>query len=93
MRVVGPVAVSPHRHTDGAEDDAQQDELPVVERLSVTNVAQQLDNLLTYPAVREAMSSGALNLVGMYFDISAARVYLVNPDRNTLEPLRAPAGR
>ncbi len=68
-------------------------ELPVVERLSVANVAQQLDNLLTHPAVREAVASNALRLTGMYFDISAARVYLVNPDRNALEPLRTPAGR
>jgi carbonic anhydrase len=68
-------------------------ELPVVDRLSVTNVAQQLDNLLTYPSVREAINAGALRLVGMYFDISAARVFLVNPDRNALEPLRTPAGR
>jgi carbonic anhydrase len=68
-------------------------ELPVVDRLSVANVAQQLDNLLTYPSVKEAMNAGALSLVGMYFDISAARVFLVNPDRNALEPLRTPCGR
>ncbi|MEO6089992.1 MAG: SulP family inorganic anion transporter [Umezawaea sp.] len=68
-------------------------DLPVVERLSVTNVAQQLDNLLSYPSVRAAINTGALRLVGMYFDISAARVYLVDPDRNALEPLRASASR
>ncbi|CCH34050.1 SulP family inorganic anion transporter [Actinosynnema sp. NPDC047251] len=70
-------------HTPGAPD------LPVVERLAVANVAQQLDNLLAYPSVREAVAAGSLRLVGMYFDISAARVYLVDPERDGLEPVRA----
>ncbi|GLZ29633.1 carbonic anhydrase [Lentzea sp. NBRC 105346] len=66
-------------------------DLPVADRLSVANVAQQLDNLLGYPSVREAIAAGSLTLVGMYFDISQARVYLVNPDRNGLEPVPEPA--
>jgi carbonic anhydrase len=68
-------------------------ELPSVERLCVVNVAQQLDNLLGYPCVREAVDAGALNLVGMYFDISQARVYLVDPARNGLDPVRVSASR
>lgn len=67
---------------------AGESELPVVERLAVANVAQQLDNLMTYPSVREAVAAGSLRLVGMYFDISAARVYLVDPERDGLEPVR-----
>jgi len=66
-------------------------ELPVADRLAVANVAQQLDNLLGYPSVREAITAGTLTLKGMYFDISNARVYLVDPDRNGLEPVPAPA--
>ncbi|TWP46161.1 carbonic anhydrase [Lentzea tibetensis] len=66
-------------------------DLPITDRLAVANVAQQLDNLLGYPSVREAIASGSVSLVGMYFDISQARVYLVNPDRNALEPVPAPA--
>ncbi len=85
------------RHADPSlirfHEPSRADDLPVVERLSVTNVAQQLDNLLTYPSVREAVNAGALRLVGMYFDISAARVYLVDPGRNALEPLRTAASR
>ncbi|XVV01976.1 SulP family inorganic anion transporter [Actinosynnema sp. CA-248983] len=64
-------------------------DLPVVERLAVANVAQQLDNLMTYRSVREAVGAGALRLVGMYFDISQARVYLVDPERDGLEPVKA----
>jgi len=66
---------------------AGESDLPVVERLSVANVAQQLDNLMAYPSVREAVATRSLRLVGMYFDISAARVYLVDPERDGLEPV------
>ncbi|MFD5829812.1 SulP family inorganic anion transporter [Lentzea sp. NPDC060358] len=66
-------------------------ELPVADRLAVANVAQQLDNLLGHPSVREAIAAGTLTLKGMYFDISNARVYLVDPDRNGLEPVPSPA--
>ncbi|MGI5505667.1 SulP family inorganic anion transporter [Lentzea sp. CA-135723] len=66
-------------------------ELPVADRLAVANVAQQLDNLLGFPSVREAIAAGTLTLKGMYFDISNARVYLVDPDRNGLEPVPSPA--
>lgn len=68
-------------------------DLPVVERLSVANVAQQLDNLLSYPNVREAVAAGTLRLVGMYFDISQARVYLVDRAHNSLAPVPVPATR
>ncbi|MGM1057697.1 SulP family inorganic anion transporter [Saccharothrix sp. Mg75] len=67
---------------------AGESDLPPVERLAVANVAQQLDNLMTYPSVREAVAAGSLRLVGTYFDISAARVYLVDPERDRLEPVR-----
>ncbi|MEV1114589.1 SulP family inorganic anion transporter [Actinosynnema sp. NPDC049800] len=68
---------------------ATESDLPVVERLSVANVAQQLDNLMAYPSVREAVATRSLRLVGMYFDISAARVYLIDPDRDGLQPVYA----
>ncbi|WP_285639034.1 SulP family inorganic anion transporter [Lentzea sp. NBRC 102530] len=66
-------------------------DLPVADRLAVANVAQQLDNLLGFPSVREAIAAGTLTLKGLYFDISNARVYLVDPDRNGLEPVPSPA--
>ncbi|HWE87904.1 MAG TPA: bifunctional SulP family inorganic anion transporter/carbonic anhydrase [Pseudonocardiaceae bacterium] len=64
--------------------------LPTVERASVLNVLRQLDNLTTFPTVRHALSTGRLSLIGMYFDISAARVYLVDPNRGTLASVREP---
>nr|WP_042185966.1 bifunctional SulP family inorganic anion transporter/carbonic anhydrase [Kibdelosporangium sp. MJ126-NF4]CEL17002.1 Carbonic anhydrase [Kibdelosporangium sp. MJ126-NF4]CTQ91769.1 Carbonic anhydrase (EC 4.2.1.1) [Kibdelosporangium sp. MJ126-NF4] len=51
-----------------------------VELLTVANVAQQLDNLRTYPSVRMAEEQGRLRLVGMYFDLTEAKLYIVDPD-------------
>jgi carbonic anhydrase len=62
-----------------------------VERLAVANVVQQLDNLRTYPSVRRAEERGRLRLVGMYFDLTQARVYLVDPDNCTLRRLESGA--
>ncbi|ALG12767.1 solute carrier family 23 protein [Kibdelosporangium phytohabitans] len=50
------------------------------EHLAAVNVVQQLDNLRTYPSVRRAEEQGRLRLVGMYFDLTEARLYLVDPD-------------
>ncbi|SHF30626.1 SulP family inorganic anion transporter [Streptoalloteichus hindustanus] len=62
-------------------------ERPRLERLCVANVVQQLDNLRTYPVVRRAVEDGRLGLIGMYFDISEARVYLVDQDTGALAPV------
>ncbi len=78
LRAVEPSVIRFH---EGESD------LPAVERLAVANVAQQLDNLMAYPSVREAVATRSLRLVGMYFDIKAARVYLVNRERDGLEPV------
>lgn len=68
-------AASSLARVDGADD---------LERLAVANIAQQLDNLRTYPSVRQAEKLGRLRLVGMYFDLAQARVYLVDPASCTL---------
>lgn len=60
-----------------------------VERLAVTNVVEQLGNLRTYPSVRLAERQGRLRLVGMYFNLSEARVYLVDPVGCVLVPLES----
>ncbi|RSM64196.1 carbonic anhydrase [Kibdelosporangium aridum] len=64
-------AASSLARVDGTDD---------LEQLAAANVAQQLDNLRTYPSVRRAEAQGKLRLVGMYFDLAEARVYLVDPD-------------
>lgn len=51
--------------------------LSPADKLSVTNVAIQLQNLRTFACVREAENAGRLELVGLYFDIGAAAARLV----------------
>jgi carbonic anhydrase len=55
---------------DGELPDAEHD------RLALHNVLEQLDRLREYPAVARAAALGELDLVGMYFDVGAAKVYL-----------------
>ncbi|MGW0519747.1 SulP family inorganic anion transporter [Crossiella sp. NPDC003009] len=61
------------------------------DRLSVANVAQQLDNLMTFPVVREAVLAGRLNLIGMFFDIAGPRMYLVDQQTGRLTPVTSGA--
>jgi carbonic anhydrase len=72
-----------------AAGGAGPDGMPVEERLCLVNVGQQLDNLRSYPTVRHAVEAGRLELAGMYFDISAARVFLVDAQRAALQPVPA----
>ncbi|WBQ02926.1 bifunctional SulP family inorganic anion transporter/carbonic anhydrase [Kribbella sp. CA-293567] len=51
--------------------------LSPADKLSVTNVAVQLENLRSFACVREAEEAGRLELVGLYFDIGAAAARLV----------------
>ncbi|MDQ0379891.1 bifunctional SulP family inorganic anion transporter/carbonic anhydrase [Amycolatopsis thermophila] len=57
------------------------DSPPVSEadRLALHNVLQQLDRLREYPAVAAAEARGEVDLVGMYFEVGAARVHLYDP--------------
>lgn len=54
--------------------------LAPADQLSQVNVIQQIENLLTYPQVRERYENGTLSIVGMYFDIHTAQVYLLDPE-------------
>ncbi len=65
-------------------DDLSEPEPACQRSLAVRNVVQQLANLMTYPCVRDAVTEGRLRLVGLYFDISEAKVYLVDPGTGEL---------
>jgi carbonic anhydrase len=56
------------------------------DQLSQVNVIQQVEHLLTYPKVRSHYEAGTLAIVGMYFDIEKAQVYLLNPLTRKFEP-------
>ncbi|WP_328443044.1 MULTISPECIES: bifunctional SulP family inorganic anion transporter/carbonic anhydrase [unclassified Amycolatopsis] len=64
----GPVTV------DGARPAREGD------RLALLNVLQQLDHLREYPQVAAAEAAGKLQLTGMYFDVGAAQVHLLDGD-------------
>lgn len=57
------------------------------DQLSQVNVIQQIENLLSYPKVRERYENGTLSLIGMYFDIPNAQVYLLDPDTQKFRPI------
>ncbi|MFI6449473.1 SulP family inorganic anion transporter [Kitasatospora sp. NPDC050543] len=50
----------------------------LVEQLCITNVVQQLDQLLANPAVERRVAEGTLRLVGMYFDFATAQTYVLD---------------
>ena len=50
-------------------------------QLSQVSVLQQLDNLRTYPAVRERLQTGTLALHGWWFDLAKAEVLSFDPAR------------
>jgi carbonic anhydrase len=59
-----------------------------LERLCLTNVAQQLDNLGAHPSVRRGVAAGTLRLAGLYFDFATAQAYLLARNRRTFSPVR-----
>ncbi|MGF1427855.1 SulP family inorganic anion transporter [Kitasatospora sp. LaBMicrA B282] len=58
-----------------------------VEQLCITNVIQQLDQLLTNPAVEERVLDGTLTLVGMYFDFATAQTYVLDRESGRFSPV------
>ncbi|WP_182901417.1 SulP family inorganic anion transporter [Microbispora sp. H10830] len=62
------------------------DDAGPLDRLCRTNVIQQLDNLRTHPFVDTLLRAGKLELTGLYFDIGAARVHLLDQERFTPVP-------
>jgi carbonic anhydrase len=58
-------------------DPATGVKLSAADKLSVANVAVQLENLRSFACVREAEDQGRLELIGLWFDIGAAAARLV----------------
>lgn len=59
-----------------------------LERLCLTNVAQQVDNLRAHPSVRRGIESGRLRVAGLYFDFATAQAYLLAGNGRTFSPVR-----
>ncbi|WP_371497989.1 SulP family inorganic anion transporter [Kitasatospora sp. NBC_00374] len=60
-----------------------------VEQLCITNVVQQLDQLLANPAVELRVAAGTLRLVGMYFDFATAQAYVLDRASGRFAPVSA----
>ena len=69
------VAYRDHRP---ARASAKSNGFSEVDQLSVVNVAMQVERLARHPILAPAIASGALDVEGMFFDISTSHVYEVN---------------
>jgi carbonic anhydrase len=69
--------------TDPSDDPAE----PPLARLCQINVMQQLDNLLTYPWLRDRVEAGELELVGLYLDLETAKVRVLDPAAEAFVPV------
>jgi carbonic anhydrase len=69
------VAYRDHRP---ARASAKSNGFSEVDQLSVVNVAMQVERLARHPILAPAIASGALDVEGMFFDLSTSHVYEVN---------------
>ncbi|MBW8484759.1 SulP family inorganic anion transporter [Actinomadura parmotrematis] len=68
---------------------AEPDGRAPLTRLCQTNVQQQLDNLLTYPWLKDMVQAGEIELVGLYLDIGTAEVQVLDWTAGAFVPVRA----
>ncbi len=66
---------------------AEADERSPLTRLCQINVMQQLDNLLTYPWLRERVEAGKVELVGLYLDLETAKVHVLDRATEIFTPV------
>jgi carbonic anhydrase len=50
-------------------------------------VLLSLDNLLTYPWIKERVLAGKLTINGWYFDFASGALEVFNPNTHTFEPV------
>ena len=61
------------------------------ERYEITakeNVLLQMENLRTYPVVREAAREGRLHVHAWYFEIGTGTIFRYSPEKEQFEPIR-----
>ena len=67
--------------------EADESDADAARRIAMRNVAAQLENLKTHPAVADGLASGELTLHGWLFDISVGEVLRLEDGRSRLAPL------
>lgn len=66
--------------------DADKEELlRLTEKLSIIT---QIENLLTYPSVKEKVDSGEINIHGWYYDIEDGSIEYYDPDETMFKTLQ-----
>lgn len=69
-----------------AEEARGETELERWDSAVEANVLHQVDHLLTYPAVREAVEANRLDLHGWVYDLRRARLLVYDPASGRFEP-------
>ncbi|MFN7140585.1 MAG: carbonic anhydrase [Limisphaerales bacterium] len=70
--------------------DRGYSDLSQQERISAAaqeNVLFALDNLLTYPCIKERLEAGCLRLHGWFFEICTAELFAYDPDTKQFAPI------
>ena len=80
MSQIAPAAarLGPRRAQDGED---------YLRKLEFASVELSLQNLMTFPYVRELVERGKLRLHGAYFGIAAGRLLVRDPDTGRFEPV------
>ncbi|MEY9875698.1 carbonic anhydrase [Streptacidiphilus sp. MAP12-33] len=63
-----------------------------LERLCLTNVVQQLDNLRVHPSVARKTELGLVRLTGLYFELATAQTYVWSPAGRGFLPIHPHVG-
>jgi len=58
-------------------------------RLEQANVANSLDNLLTFPRLRQSVEAGGIAIHGAYFGVATGRLSVRNPATGEFKPIAA----
>lgn len=67
-------------------DRSKYDEKGWIQQLEWAVVDYSLDNLMTFPAVREAVEAGELTLHGAYFGVATGVLFIKNAKTGKFEP-------
>jgi len=78
------------RRWEEDERTAPDERFGTLERLAQANVRQQLEHLAGYPPVALALAEGRIQLIGMFFDIGTAEVYVAD-DEGRFAPVEDPS--
>lgn len=68
------------RNHHPARRSAESAGYPEADQLSIVNVAVQVERLTGHPILATAVAAADLQVIGIFFDISTARVYEVGPN-------------